>query len=183
MLQETKGINELMMELLDRTLTDSDSVWIEYVTLNVDKSNREVKKYLESRKVNWLSENRSITLWLKCCESADDMTDVDTKPMPDKNRINGNLSDLAKDLTNSEDKEVWWANRRKVLTGNIPQTQLHDNKNNQRESVVNPEVPAFVKTNPQISDKKVVRVKKKNKKNNWLWNERTPDIFCGNFLL
>ena len=89
------------MELLDRTFKKSEnSVQIEDATLDVDTCNSEVKEYLESREDNIFSVNRSITSWLHRCEGEDDMTDVDIKPMSDNKCINGNLSDLAKDLDN-----------------------------------------------------------------------------------
>ena len=90
-----------MMELLDGAFKNSEnSVQVGDVTLDVDTCNSEVKEYLESRKDNTFSVNRSITSWLQRCEGEDDMTDADIKPMSDNKCINGNLSDLAKDLDN-----------------------------------------------------------------------------------
>ena len=49
---------------------------------------------------------------------------------------------------------------RKVFKGDILVGQLHSNKSNQGKSILNPEVPPFVQTNRQLSDKKVTCVKK-----------------------
>ena len=50
-----------MIKLLDGALMGSEnSVWIEDVTFDVDTRSSQVKEYLESRKDNTLSENRSM---------------------------------------------------------------------------------------------------------------------------
>lgn len=56
-----------MMESLNGALTYSeDSVWLEDITFNVDTCNSGVKEYLESRKDDPLSENRSTMSRLQC---------------------------------------------------------------------------------------------------------------------
>lgn len=56
-----------MMESLNGALTYSeDSIWLEDITFNVDTCDSGVKEYLESRKDDPLSENRSTMSRLQC---------------------------------------------------------------------------------------------------------------------
>ena len=80
------------------------------------------------------------------------MTDVNTKPMPDNKFINGNYSDLTRELDNLTLRKKEYNDKisndelieRTVSKGNLPAGQLYGNKTNQGKSALNAEVTQLI---------------------------------------
>ena len=161
-LQEATRIHEHIMELSDGTTKFSeDDGWLEDVTYNVDTCNSDVNEYLESRRDEPPSENRSITSWLQRCENEERIGEVDLKLHHSGNTANGNMSDLANDLdkltlrTREENDEnsQYEISEKTSLMRNRVAPNVTETKIGPTKSLLNPEVKPYVH-HPYFSSRK-----------------------------
>ena len=99
-LRETEIINEKMISMSDKASIEVDPEWIEDVTFNLDTCNSDIQEYIDSRKDEPPSDNRSIRSWIKRCQSEDGKSDIENQRNENKymEHVHENLSNLANRL-------------------------------------------------------------------------------------
>ena len=61
----------------DETSIEIDSGWMEDVTFNVDTCNSAIQEYIDSRKYEPSSDNKSIMSWIEQSQSEDSKIDIE----------------------------------------------------------------------------------------------------------
>ena len=61
----------------DETSIEIDSGWMEDVTFNVDTCNSAIQEYIDSRKCEPSSDNKSIMSWIEQSQSEDSKIDIE----------------------------------------------------------------------------------------------------------
>ena len=140
--RETEIINEEMISMSDET----DPGWMKDVTFNVDTCNSDVQVYIDSRKDDLLSDNRSIRSWIERCQSENGKGDIEKQRNENKyvEHVQENLSDLVNRLngltlqgTEQEEKDLhrdnncppelksqWYLHREKTEVSGFSKTEL-----------------------------------------------------------
>ena len=99
-LRETEIINEEMVSMSDEVRVETDPGWMKDVTFNVDTCNSDIQEYIDSRKDESPSNNRSIRSWIERCQNEDGKSDIEKQQNENKfvEHVQENLSDLANRL-------------------------------------------------------------------------------------
>ena len=89
-----------MISMSDETSIEIDPGWMEDVTFNVDTCNSDIQEYIDSRKNEPPSDNRSIRSWIEHCQSEDGKIDIENQQNENKymEHVPENLSNLANRL-------------------------------------------------------------------------------------
>ena len=99
-LRETEIINKELISMSDEVSIETDPGWMEDVTFNVDTCHSDIQEYIDSRKDESPSDNRSIRSWIERCQSEDGKSDIDRQQNGNKyvEHVQENQSDLANRL-------------------------------------------------------------------------------------
>ena len=86
-----------MISMPDEASIETDAGWMKDVTFNVDTCNSDIQEYIDSRKDEPPSNNRSIRSWIERCQSENGKSDIENQQNENKymKHLPENLSDLA----------------------------------------------------------------------------------------
>ena len=89
-----------MISMSDETSIEIAPRWMKDVTFNVGTCNSDMQEYIDSKKDEPPSDNRSIRSWIERCQSGDGKTDIEKQRNENKyvEHVQENLSNLANRL-------------------------------------------------------------------------------------
>ena len=95
--RETEIINEKMISMSDEASIETNPGSMEDVTFNIDTCNSDIQKYIDSRKDEPPSDNRSIRSRIERCQGEDGKSDIENQRNKNEymEHVPENLSNLA----------------------------------------------------------------------------------------